>query len=270
MRKKNPTFSIVTICKNAEDLIENTILSLMKQSFREFEYIIIDSKSSDDTINIALNVLNKYEFINYKIISENDSGISEAMNKGLTYSDGKLIYYLHAGDILYDSNVLKIINNDFLENKWRWGVGSINITSKINGNIYHSYESINYSDIKKTLLKQNKIPHQGVFMTKDLLSEVGGFDESISQAMDYDLWLRIIYIKNIEYKKLNYKICNFLEGGKSSNLFELIIMLSKSRAKLKKLGVNVNIFNGLILYSKIIIFNIYIRLKSLISQFYKI
>jgi glycosyltransferase involved in cell wall biosynthesis len=89
-------FSIITVCKNSERLIEKTILSVVSQKRVEFEYIIIDGKSNDGTIEIIKKYAKKYPI---KLISEKDSGIYEAMNKGIRIALGEWIHFLHSGDL---------------------------------------------------------------------------------------------------------------------------------------------------------------------------
>lgn len=121
-------FSIVTVCYNAESILEDTILSVLDQDFPDFEYIIIDGKSSDGT----LNILNKYQK-KLKIISEKDNGIYDAMNKGINLANGRYLNFLNAGDKYAHNSILsdlaevikqtnpKIISSDFyLENSKRF------------------------------------------------------------------------------------------------------------------------------------------------------
>lgn len=97
--------SIITVCYNAEDTIEATILSVLENSFFDFELIIIDGASNDNTINI----INKYISYIKVFISERDLGIYDAMNKGLSLANGDWIYFLNSGDLL-DKNFSPSLN----------------------------------------------------------------------------------------------------------------------------------------------------------------
>lgn len=103
-------FSIITVCLNSEKTIETTIKSVLAQTYTDFEYIIIDGKSSDKT----LNIINRYKDPRIKIISEKDKGLFDAMNKGISLSKGKWIHILNSDDYYYSKDSLikasKVLN----------------------------------------------------------------------------------------------------------------------------------------------------------------
>jgi glycosyltransferase involved in cell wall biosynthesis len=103
----NIKFSIITVTKNSEKYLEKNILSLRKQIYKNYEHIIIDSKSTDKTKSI----LKKYKS-GLKILSENDKGLYYAMNKGIKLSSGQVIGILNSDDFYYPK-ALKIINDYF-------------------------------------------------------------------------------------------------------------------------------------------------------------
>lgn len=94
--------SIITVCYNAAAELEETILSVINQTFQDYEYIIIDGGSKDGT----LDIINKYKDKITFWISEPDKGIYDAMNKGLNYASGEWINFMNAGDIFTNNNVL--------------------------------------------------------------------------------------------------------------------------------------------------------------------
>ena len=94
--------SVITVCLNSEKTIENTIRSVITQKYNEIEYIVIDGESKDKTIEL----INKYKHSITKLISEKDSGIYSAINKGLKLATGDVISILHADDFYADENVL--------------------------------------------------------------------------------------------------------------------------------------------------------------------
>ena len=104
--------SVITVVKNSAGTIEKTIQSVLSQKYENLEYLIIDGKSTDGT----LDVINKYkENISY-IESQKDNGIWDAMNKGISLAKGDIIGFLNADDI-YNENTLKIVDNYFNKNK---------------------------------------------------------------------------------------------------------------------------------------------------------
>ncbi len=104
-----PFVSIITITYNAELYLENTILSIVNQSCQDFEYIIIDGNSKDST----LEIIKKYQNHIHTHISEPDKGIYDAMNKGLTLAKGDFVWFMNAGDTIFEKNTLEIIKNLF-------------------------------------------------------------------------------------------------------------------------------------------------------------
>jgi len=100
-----PLVSLVTVCFNAQNEIENTIKSVIEQSYGHIEYIIIDGKSTDSTLDIVERYKNKIDVL----ISEKDQGIYDAMNKALDHVSGEWIIFMNAGDIFVHANVLKDI-----------------------------------------------------------------------------------------------------------------------------------------------------------------
>lgn len=106
--KYTPTFSVITITYNAEKTIEDTLLSVISQAYRHIEYIIIDGASTDSTMSIV----NHYKDHITKIVSEKDSGLYDAMNKGLELATGDYVCFLNAGDSFHSpETLLQIVHN---------------------------------------------------------------------------------------------------------------------------------------------------------------
>jgi len=103
--KSQPKISIITVVFNGIDFIEQTIESVINQTYLQIEYIIIDGKSNDGTVDIIKKYENKIAFWT----SEKDNGIYDAMNKSLKKATGDFVLFLNAGDILYSNNTLKQI-----------------------------------------------------------------------------------------------------------------------------------------------------------------
>ena len=107
-KKKRPLFTIITAVYNGERYIEQTIKSVLNQKFKNFEYIIIDGKSTDKTMEIVNKYKNKVDLI----ISKKDKNLWDALNKGIKLSRGKIIAIINSDD-KYNSNALKIASNYF-------------------------------------------------------------------------------------------------------------------------------------------------------------
>lgn len=104
-------FSVITVCYNAADIITATINSVLCQSYHDFEYIVIDGKSTDGTVEKISQYLDRIKWI-----SEKDKGIYDAMNKGISFAMGDYVIFMNAGDMFYDSNVLNNVAEQTVEN----------------------------------------------------------------------------------------------------------------------------------------------------------
>lgn len=104
-------FSIITVCFNAENTIEKTIMSVLEQTCTDYEYIIKDGVSSDHTVQIAESFISAFaeKGVSYRIISNSDGGIYDAMNQAVREADGEWVIYMNSGDLFADSYVLEMV-----------------------------------------------------------------------------------------------------------------------------------------------------------------
>lgn len=183
-------FSIITCVLNSDKFISDCLSSIANQQFSNFEVIIIDGCSTDDTIKIIKKYSSKLPI---RLFHQKPRGISAAMNRGIRTAQGDFLIHLHADDSFYDKYVLEDVN-DFLEkNKTLdWIYGKINSIEE-NGRSIGVFPNNKVFQIGwNYLLKYtNYIPHQAVFIKKEVFEKYGYFDENLSSAMDTNLWLRI-------------------------------------------------------------------------------
>ncbi|MGX5173625.1 glycosyltransferase family 2 protein [Aliikangiella sp. IMCC44653] len=179
MNKNNPTISIVTACFNAEKSIKNCLLSIQSQSFDDYEHIVIDGNSTDST----LKVIEEHAGSNCRVISEKDDGIADAMNKGIKAARGDFIIFIHADDLLLNSNSLQIVAQA-LDNQT-----DIACFDVIFGKAHRLLKANNLK-----FYWNFKIPgcHQGMLFRRSLFDSVGLFKCEFKLAMDYELILRAI------------------------------------------------------------------------------
>lgn len=207
-----PLISIITTCFNASDCIRETIESVLNQDFRDFEYIIMDGASKDDTVKIAESYTDSFEKagIPYRIFSEPDSGIYEGMNHALSHATGEYLNYMNAGDCLYSGNTLSLVAAHM---------------SSLSGDarpdiIYGDAASIEFNQtykyVKDLSLIQRRMPfsHQTVFASRDLLLR-NPFDESLRIGADYN-FLLTAYREGCLFSDSNVTVCTVTLDGLSS------------------------------------------------------
>lgn len=190
--------TVVTVCYNAEKLIEETILSVINQTYSDIEYIIIDGASTDGTMEIV----NKYRDRISTIVSEPDKGIYDAMNKGIALATGEWLNFMNAGDVFCSNDVLEHIFSQKFDNKFSF-IYSDNIF-KENGK--KRYVVNNHE--KLIILHQSSI-------YKKSLHNIHGFYIVTPKIIVSDL-LFFASIPQDEFYKIDIPIsCNLL-GGVSS------------------------------------------------------
>ncbi len=181
--------SIITPSYNQASFIERTIISVLEQNYPEFEHIIIDGGSTDNT----LNILKKYKHL--KWVSEKDKGQSEAINKGFRKATGDIIAFLNSDDT-YSKGSFFMVNEYFINNPdKKWACGKCRIIN-INDVEIRRYITL-YKNLLlkrytyKNLLKENFISQPAVFWKRELIEEIGYLNENEHFCMDYEYWLRI-------------------------------------------------------------------------------
>jgi glycosyltransferase involved in cell wall biosynthesis len=208
---KYPKASIITVCFNSENVIEKTIKSVINQTYPNVEYILIDGKSTDNTMNI----IKKYESSINIIISEKDNGTYDAMNKGAQVASGDLIYYLNSGDYLYDDFLLEKAVNEAEKNSF---------CEILYGDIlYYDKDSSEYHHGPKNNIFEimsRGINHQSIFARKSAFEKCGYFDTKYKIFSDYDWLLRCLTKHNIKTYKIEIPIAYYLKGGLSDNYGE--------------------------------------------------
>lgn len=178
-RDRDIKFSIITVCLNAEKVIRPTIESVLKQDYKNFEYIVVDGVSMDGTLEIIQEYSQKDKRIQWR--SEADSGVFNAMNKGIGRAIGEYLLFLNAGDKLHDNKVLSRAAEMSREADILIGNLAFMTENGLDIRVYSAGEKL-----LENLRKGENVCHQVIFASKGCLRE--GFDERFTTCADYD-WL---------------------------------------------------------------------------------
>lgn len=201
--------SVVTVCFNAVDAIEETILSVLNQTYRSIEYIIIDGGSTDGTVDIIKKYANKLAYW----ISEPDKGIYDAMNKGIKVATGEYINFMNAGDSFYGNNVIKNVINLFGNNDFICGIAAIRKKQK---QMYLYWKPIKANFKFKDICYGGIINHQSCFIKREILSK--GYDLNARIIADELMFIEQVVFNNKTYLPINHIIANYDFYGISNNI----------------------------------------------------
>lgn len=216
--------SIITVNYNNKAGLLKSFDSVFNQTFKDFEYIVIDGGSSDGSKEIIEeNQVN----ISYWV-SEKDRGIYHAMNKGIAKSTGDYLLFLNSGDYLYDSSVLETaFSNDLTEDivygDVVWDTNGIQTLHKFPNKVLFSYFEAGHI-----------LPHQGSFIRKSLFESLGLYDESQKIIADWIFFIQAICRYNSSYKHIDLLISVCGRDGISCDPVNLESILSSRTEALQK------------------------------------
>ncbi|MFC6876099.1 glycosyltransferase family 2 protein [Flavobacterium myungsuense] len=198
-----PLLSIITINLNDVNGLKKTINSVVNQTFQDFEYIIIDGGSSDKSIEL---IQNNNERINYWV-SEKDSGIFNAMNKGIKVANGTYLLFLNSGDVLNGSSALQdFISSPDFEGDIIYGDYKFDRGGKV------------YPDVLTPLFFiKSSLPHQSTFFKSHVFDEMGYYDERYKIVADRAFYIKCFLSNLFVFKHVNYFLTVFNMSGISND-----------------------------------------------------
>lgn len=201
--ENHPLVSIITVVYNGEKTIEQTIMSVLNQSYPNIEYIIIDGKSNDGTMHIISKYKDKIAYV----ISEKDNGIYDAMNKGIALASGKVIGLLNADDH-YELDTIENIIKYYKPGLVNYYGALRNIDE--NNNVFINEATNKLSKLKRGMV----VNHPTLFVNSDVYKKLGNFDTDFKIAADWDFTLRC-YLHGVQFIKISKVLTNFRIGGVS-------------------------------------------------------
>ena len=223
--------SLITVCYNSALTIRKTLESVKNQLNRNFEYIVIDGGSTDQTTKI----LKDYSSIIDKIISEPDKGLYDAMNKGIEIATGDIVGILNSDDTFYSNTVINEVISFHKRNKIQASIGNISQYTKT-GKLIRLYYSNSW--VVKDLRSGVMPAHPSIFFEKKLFDDFGYYSLDYKIAADYELIVRFFLSQKIIWKYSNILTTKMLIGGASSNGIVSYINITREIIKaLKDNGV---------------------------------
>jgi glycosyltransferase involved in cell wall biosynthesis len=215
--------SIITACRNSDRTIKETIASVVNQSYKDIEYIIIDGKSEDNT----LKVIDEFRGRISIIVSEKDGGVYDAMNKGIALATGDYLFFLNADDRFLHNKVVEqavkafspthpdVVYGDILYLNSEFGSVSLKRQNKIN----------------KIYMYKNMPCQPTVFYNKAVFKKCGKFRTDYKIVSDYAWMLNAIIKKNISLQYIGVALTLFSSGGMSSDRYDILHNQERTRVR---------------------------------------
>jgi len=216
--------TIITATYNSKKNIKTFLESVLNQTYKDIEIIIIDGNSNDNTLSVVNSMLLGY--VNSKVISESDNGIYDALNKGLKLASGDIIGFVHSDDILYSPNIIYEIVDCF-SNKSVDGVyGDLLYVNK--SNLNHTIRAWKSCEFSYNLLKKGWMPpHPSLYLKREIYDKFGIFNLDYKISADYDFMLRVFKNTDNKFKYLPKVITKMRVGGASNRSLKNIIQKTR-------------------------------------------
>ena len=230
--------SIITVCFNSARTIEDTIKSVLSQDYNSIEYIVVDGKSTDGT----LEILAKYSGQISRQISEPDSGIYDAMNKGIKLATGNIIGFLNSDDVYANEDIITKVAQVMQNKNVDCCYGDLEYVAENNpGKIVRKWKSRPYQE--NLFRKGWHPPHPTFFAKKSIFHKYGAFDTSKDIGADYELMLRFLQRYNINAEYIPHVLVKMRSGGISNkNPYQIIKANIECYQAWRKNGLKVSPF----------------------------
>lgn len=208
--------SLITVTYNSAETLCDTLQSVLNQTFKDIDYIIVDGASKDSTMDIVKEFEPKFEG-RLRWLSEPDRGIYDAMNKGVMMAQSEIVGILNSDDFFASNDILEKVNAAFKENP------------DVDG-VYADVRYVGWNDTGKTVrmfsgkdFKREKLcwgkmpPHPSFYVKRECYDKFGLYSLDYPICADYDMFVKMIWMGNINTLYINDVFVNMRNGGTSSN-----------------------------------------------------
>ena len=203
--ESSPLLSIIIPTLNASGTLVRCLESIVGQTFKNYEILIIDSLSTDETLQIVGDYQSNYS--KTKVISDAETGIYDGMNKGIDMAEGKWLYFMGSDDSLYDPTTLE----QFVE------YSRYKDVDVLYGNVFSTrFDGIYDGEFTFFKLERKNLCHQSIFFKKRVFKEIGKFDLKYKAHADWDHNIRWFFSSKISKSYIDLIVANYADGGYSS------------------------------------------------------
>jgi len=230
--------TIITVTLNSDKFLEDCIKSVLGQTYQDIEYIIVDGKSSDNTVSI----IRKYESNIARWVSEKDTGMFDALNKGMALASGDIIGVLHSDDVFNSNDVVEKVVNAFKEQQVDSLYGDLEyVYPEDTDRVYRIWKG---KPFDRKLFKLGWMPaHPTFYFKKELVSKYGGYVTHYFSSSDYELMARYLYKNKVSSYYLPMLITRMRRGGLSNNsLFKRLRANRRDYLAMKVNGIPFSFF----------------------------
>ena len=235
--------SIITVSFNSAKTIKDTINSVLSQSHDNIEYIIVDGKSTDGTLDIVQSYGNKIS----KFVTEPDEGIYDAMNKGIALATGEVIGILNSDDFYINEYVIETVVKEFeAEDVDSIYADLVYVKADNLDKVVRYYDSSYFSPNK---FAYGLMPaHPTFFVKKWVYEQYGVYDMKYKVAADFDIVLRFLLVHGISYRYLKQPLVKMRFGGASTSLSSFWVNTTEQLKSCRNNRVKTNFFKILSKY----------------------
>lgn len=236
--------SVITVCYNSESTLARSLTSVSDQDWPEIEHIVIDGNSTDNT----LGIINEFRAGLTHVISEQDNGIYEAMNKGLARSSGDIVCFLNSDDWYVSNSVITRVIAKMKANNLDALLGDAGFfISSQPERLIRRYRSDRFITFG---LSMGWMPaHPGLFLTKTVVDRVGRFKTDYKIAGDFEYMIRVFHNQDLAYQHFPEILVGMQLGGASTGGWRSKVELNKEVLRAcRENGVKTNLFKVLSKY----------------------
>lgn len=235
------TITIITATYNSGKTVRDTLESVLRQTYQDYEYLIIDGASTDDT----LSVIKQYESRfggRLRYISEPDNGLYDAMNKGISMATGDIVGILNSDDFYTSDDALQAIADAFKANDVDATYGDIHFVNE--GDLTKMVRYYSSSVFRRAFMRFGLMPaHPSFYCKREVYCKYGSFDTSYRVAADFENLLRLIFVNRIKTLYISKDFVTMRTGGTSTaGLASRTQIMHDHLRAMKQNGVYSNVF----------------------------